>query len=155
MDVKFGLWRRLSTEELMLLNCGVGEDSWESKGLSKHSSNQSSIIPPWTDTGTFANGNPFFLNISSIKELIRPDHFLFSQFWLLAILPELNIALPFCAFTIFCSLNNIMFSEASWKDYHSFPIWQLFYYLKPTIMFTLPFIKILNILFFPTSFSYT
>ena len=27
------MWRRLSTEELMLLNCGVGEDSWESLGL--------------------------------------------------------------------------------------------------------------------------
>ena len=24
---------KLSTEELMLLNCGVGEDSWESIGL--------------------------------------------------------------------------------------------------------------------------
>ena len=33
MDVRFGLWRRLSAEELMLLNCGVGEDSWESLGL--------------------------------------------------------------------------------------------------------------------------
>ena len=32
MDVRVGLWR-LSTEELMLLNCGVGEDSWESLGL--------------------------------------------------------------------------------------------------------------------------
>ena len=29
MDVRVGLWRKLSTEELMLLNCGVGEDSWE------------------------------------------------------------------------------------------------------------------------------
>ena len=29
MDVRVGLWRRPSTEELMLLNCGVGEDSWE------------------------------------------------------------------------------------------------------------------------------
>ena len=28
-----GLWRKLSAEELMLLNCGVGEDSWESLGL--------------------------------------------------------------------------------------------------------------------------
>ena len=28
MDARVGLWRRLSTEELMLLNCGVGEDSW-------------------------------------------------------------------------------------------------------------------------------
>ena len=30
-----GLWRRLSTKELMLLNCGVGEDSWESLGLQR------------------------------------------------------------------------------------------------------------------------
>ena len=30
MDVKVGLWRKLSAEELMLLNCGVGEDSFES-----------------------------------------------------------------------------------------------------------------------------
>ena len=27
MDVRVGLWRKLNTEELMLLNCGVGEDS--------------------------------------------------------------------------------------------------------------------------------
>ena len=27
MDVRVGLWRRLSAEELMLFNCGVGEDS--------------------------------------------------------------------------------------------------------------------------------
>ena len=27
MDVRLGLRRKLSTEELMLLNCGVGEDS--------------------------------------------------------------------------------------------------------------------------------
>ena len=33
MDVRFRLWRRLSAEELMLLNCGVGEHSWESLGL--------------------------------------------------------------------------------------------------------------------------
>ena len=33
MDVRVGLWKRLSTEELMLLNCGVREDSWESLGL--------------------------------------------------------------------------------------------------------------------------
>ena len=28
MDVRFGLWRKLSAKELMLLNCRVGEDSW-------------------------------------------------------------------------------------------------------------------------------
>ena len=33
MDVRVGLWRRLSAEELMRLNCGVGEDSWGSLGL--------------------------------------------------------------------------------------------------------------------------
>ena len=29
MDVRVGLWRKLSAKELMLLNCHVGEDSWE------------------------------------------------------------------------------------------------------------------------------
>ena len=32
MDVRVGLWRKLSAEELMLLNCSVLEDSWESLG---------------------------------------------------------------------------------------------------------------------------
>ena len=32
MNIRVGLWRKLSAEELMLLNCGVGEDSWESLG---------------------------------------------------------------------------------------------------------------------------
>ena len=40
MDVGVGLWRKLSAEELMLLNCGVVEDSWESLGLQRRS-NQS------------------------------------------------------------------------------------------------------------------
>ena len=33
MDMRVGLWRKRSTEELILLNCGVGEDPWESLGL--------------------------------------------------------------------------------------------------------------------------
>ena len=33
MDVRVGLWRKLSIKELLLLNCSVGEDSWESLGL--------------------------------------------------------------------------------------------------------------------------
>ena len=33
MDVRVGLWRKLSAKELMLLKFGVGEDSWESLGL--------------------------------------------------------------------------------------------------------------------------
>ena len=33
MDVRVGPQRKLRTEELMFLNCGVVEDSWESLGL--------------------------------------------------------------------------------------------------------------------------
>ena len=33
MGVRVRLWKKLSAEELMLLNCGVREDSWESLGL--------------------------------------------------------------------------------------------------------------------------
>ena len=33
MDVRVELWRKLSAKELMLLNCGVREDPWESFGL--------------------------------------------------------------------------------------------------------------------------
>ena len=33
MDVRIGPLRKLSAKELILLNCGVGEDSWESLGL--------------------------------------------------------------------------------------------------------------------------
>ena len=32
MDMRFGPWRRLSTEELMLSNCGAGKDCWASLG---------------------------------------------------------------------------------------------------------------------------
>ena len=32
MDMRVGPWRRLSTEEWMLSDCGAGEDSWESLG---------------------------------------------------------------------------------------------------------------------------
>ena len=41
MDVRVGLDRKPSTKELMLLNCGVGEDSWESLGLTARRSSQS------------------------------------------------------------------------------------------------------------------
>ena len=47
MDVSVGLWRRLSTEELMLLNCGVGEDSWESLGLQGDPTSHSEGDQPW------------------------------------------------------------------------------------------------------------
>ena len=33
MDVRVGLWRKMSSKKLTHLNCGVGEDPWESLGL--------------------------------------------------------------------------------------------------------------------------
>ena len=41
MDVRVGLWGKLSPEELMLLNCGVGEGSWESLGQQEDPTSQS------------------------------------------------------------------------------------------------------------------
>ena len=41
MDVRIGLWRRLSAEELMLLNCGVGEGSTRRAPWTARRSNQS------------------------------------------------------------------------------------------------------------------
>ena len=31
--MRVGLWRKLSAKNVMLLNCGIGEDSWKSLGL--------------------------------------------------------------------------------------------------------------------------
>ena len=54
VDVRLERWRKLSTEELMFLKCGVGEDSWESLGLqgdptSHPKGNQSWIFIERTD----------------------------------------------------------------------------------------------------------
>ena len=38
MDVRVGLLRKLSTKELMLLNYGVGEDSWRVPWTARRSS---------------------------------------------------------------------------------------------------------------------
>ena len=42
MDVRVGLWRKLSAKELMILNCGIGEDSWECLELQGDPTSQSS-----------------------------------------------------------------------------------------------------------------
>ena len=40
-DVRVGPYRRLRAKELMLLNCGTGEDSWESLELQREQTSQS------------------------------------------------------------------------------------------------------------------
>ena len=54
MDVRVGLQSKLSAGELMLLNCGAGEDSWESLGLQgvHPKGNQSWIFIGRTDVET-------------------------------------------------------------------------------------------------------
>ena len=46
LDVRVGLWRRLSAKELMLLNCGVGEDSCESLGRTDAKAETPVLWPP-------------------------------------------------------------------------------------------------------------
>ena len=47
MDVTVGLGRRLSAEELMLLNCGVGEDSESPFGCKEIQPVHSEGDQPW------------------------------------------------------------------------------------------------------------
>ena len=56
MDMRVGLQRKLKAEVLMLLNCGVGEDSLESR--TERRSNQSilkEIIPEYSLEGLMLN----------------------------------------------------------------------------------------------------
>ena len=46
-----GLSRKLSAEELMLLSCGVGEDSWESPGLQEIQPFHPKESQPWIFIG--------------------------------------------------------------------------------------------------------
>ena len=47
MDVRVGLWRKLSTKELMLLNRGVGEDSWDPLDCKEIQAVHSEGDQPW------------------------------------------------------------------------------------------------------------
>ena len=66
MDVGVGLWRKLSIKELMLLNCGVGEDSWESLGQ------QSVLNTHWKDWCWSWNSNTLTTWCKELTHLKRP-----------------------------------------------------------------------------------
>ena len=51
MDVSVGLWRKLNAEELMLLNCGARDDSWESLGLQGDTTVYSEGVQSWVFIG--------------------------------------------------------------------------------------------------------
>ena len=76
MDVRVGPERKLSAEELMLLNCGVGEDSWESLGLQGDQTSQSyrkSVLNiHWKDWCWSCNSNTLAAWCKELTHLKRP-----------------------------------------------------------------------------------
>ena len=69
-------WRKLSTEKLMLLNCGVGEDSWESLGLqgdpTSSSWRRSALGVHWKDWCWSWNSNNLATSCKELTHWRRP-----------------------------------------------------------------------------------
>ena len=75
MDVRVGLWRKLSTEKLMLLNYGVGEDSWESlwwQGDPTSPSWRSVLGVHWKDWCWSWNSSTLATSCKELNRLKRP-----------------------------------------------------------------------------------
>ena len=76
MDVRIRLWRKLSTKKLMLLNCGVGEDSWESLGLggdpTSPSSRRSVLGVHWKDWCWSWNSSTLATSCEELTHWKRP-----------------------------------------------------------------------------------
>ena len=76
MDVRVGLWRKLSAKELMLLNCGVGEDSWDFHGLQGDQVSQTSMKSVlnvhWKDWCWSWNSNTLATWCEELTHLKRP-----------------------------------------------------------------------------------
>ena len=76
MDVRVGLWRKLSTKKLMLLNCGVEEDSWEFLGLqgdpTSPSQGRSVLGVLWKDWFWSWNSNTLATSREEVTHWKRP-----------------------------------------------------------------------------------
>ena len=76
MDVGVGLWRKLSAEKLILLNCGVREDSWESHGLqgdpTSPSWRRSVLSVYWKDWCWSWNSNTLATSCEELTHWKRP-----------------------------------------------------------------------------------
>ena len=76
MDVRVGLWRKLSTKELMIFKCGVWEDSWESLGLQEDptspSERKSVLNVHWKDWCWSWNSNPLATWCEELTNWKRP-----------------------------------------------------------------------------------
>ena len=71
MDVRVGLWRKLSAEKLMLLNCGVREDPWESLGLQGDPTSLFLGVH-WKDWGWSWNANTLAFSCEELIHWKRP-----------------------------------------------------------------------------------
>ena len=72
MGVRVGLWRKLSTEEMMLLNCDVGEDSWEFLGLQRDLTSPSVLGVHWKDWCWSWNSNTLATSREELTHWKRP-----------------------------------------------------------------------------------
>ena len=76
MDVGVGPWRRLSTEELMLLNCGAKEDFWESLKSPLDSKEIKPVNPkrnqPWIFIGRMMKLNTLAIRCEKPTHRKRP-----------------------------------------------------------------------------------
>ena len=75
MDVRVELWRKLSAEELMPLNCGVGEGSWECLGLQGDPTSPSyrrSVLIHWKDLCWSWNSNTLATSCEDLTHWKRP-----------------------------------------------------------------------------------
>ena len=76
MVVRVGIYRKMSTEEFMLLNCGVEEDSWESLGLQGDQISQSwrkwVLDIHWKDWCWSWNSNTLATWCKELTHLKRP-----------------------------------------------------------------------------------
>ena len=77
MHVRIVLWGKLSAEELMLLNCGVGEDSWESLVLQGDPTSPFEGDQPWD----FFGGN----DAKAETPILWPPH---TKSWLIGKDPD-------------------------------------------------------------------
>ena len=76
MDVRVGLWRKLSTKEFMVLNCGAGEDPWESLELqgdpTSPSWKRSVLGVHWKDWCWSWNSNTLATSCEELSHWKRP-----------------------------------------------------------------------------------
>ena len=127
MDETVGLLRKLSTEQLMLLNCGVGEDSWESLGLHNFSSKEQvsfnfmAAVNIYIDFGAqkIKSVTVSTVSPSIFHEVMGPDAMIL-VFWMLSSRPGFSLS----SFTLINMLFSFLhFLPLEWYYLHILGCW--------------------------------